>query len=166
MMQALRTVLRLGLLVALVIVIPSLPTTAQTTSSKEAQPPAPGLRKLTGDDARRANSLNKAMVTALQSDSWDEAIAREEELLELLTRVQGPKQFQTVDAHWRLKALRRVAPMPKEDRAAYQSAGTMNRQATVLQNQGKYAQAQPLFEKALEIRRRLLTDDHPETAQG
>ena len=33
-----------------------------------------------------------------------------------------------------------------------------------LGRQGKYAQAQPLLEKALEIRRRLLTDDHPQTA--
>ena len=33
-----------------------------------------------------------------------------------------------------------------------------------LNAQGKYAQAQPLYEKALEIRRRLLTDDHPDTA--
>ena len=33
-----------------------------------------------------------------------------------------------------------------------------------LRDQGKYAEAQPLFEKALEIRRRLLTDDHPDTA--
>jgi hypothetical protein len=32
--------------------------------------------------------------------------------------------------------------------------------------QSKYAQAQPLFEKALEIYRRLLTDDHPYTATG
>ena len=32
--------------------------------------------------------------------------------------------------------------------------------------QGKYAQAQPLFEKALDIRRRLPTEDHPETAQS
>ena len=38
--------------------------------------------------------------------------------------------------------------------------------AVNLADQGKYAQAQPLVEKALEIRRRLLTDDHPETAQG
>ena len=36
--------------------------------------------------------------------------------------------------------------------------------AVNLNAQGKYAQAQPLFEKALEIRRRLLTDDHPATA--
>ena len=38
--------------------------------------------------------------------------------------------------------------------------------ATNLNAQGKYAQAQPLFEKALEIRRRLLTDDHPNTADS
>jgi tetratricopeptide (TPR) repeat protein len=32
--------------------------------------------------------------------------------------------------------------------------------------QGKYAQAQPLLEKALEIRRRLLTDDHLDTSES
>jgi tetratricopeptide (TPR) repeat protein len=35
-----------------------------------------------------------------------------------------------------------------------------------LNAQGKYAAAQPLIEKALEINRRLLTDDHPQTAQN
>ena len=33
-----------------------------------------------------------------------------------------------------------------------------------LQAQSKFAEAQPLFEKALEIRQRVLTDDHPQTA--
>jgi hypothetical protein len=36
--------------------------------------------------------------------------------------------------------------------------------AVNLNAQGKYAQAQSLYEKALEINRRLLTDDHPDTA--
>ncbi len=124
------------------------------------------MRKLTGDDAKRAEELDKAIEAALKADRWDEAIARAEELLALRTRVQGPKHFETVNAEWRLKTLRRVAPMPKEDRVAYQSANTMNEQAEALYAQGKYAQAQPLFEKALEIRRRLLTDDHPDTADS
>ena len=34
------------------------------------------------------------------------------------------------------------------------------------QRPGEVPQAQPLFEKALEIRRRLLTDDHPDTADS
>ena len=33
-----------------------------------------------------------------------------------------------------------------------------------LDAQGKYAAAQPIYEKALEIHRRLLSDDHPGTA--
>ena len=165
-MKALRVVFRLGLLIGLGIAISGSPTTAQTTSPKEAQPPAPGLRKLTGDDAKRAEELDKAIEAALKADRWDEAIARAEELLALRTRAQGPKHFETVNAEWRLKTLRRVAPMPHEDRVAYQSAKTMNEQAEALYAQGKYAQAQPLFEKALEIRRRLLTDDHPDTADS
>ena len=148
-MKALRVVFRFGLLIGLRIGIPGSPTTAQTTSPKESQPPAPGLRKLTGDDAKRAEELDNAIEAALKADRWDEAIARADELVALRTRAQGPKHFETVNAEWRLKTLRRVAPMPKEDRVAYQSANTMNEQAETLHAQGKYAQAQPLFEKAL-----------------
>ena len=57
-------------------------------------------------------------------------------------------------------------PEEREDRIAYRSATTMNAQAEASNAQGKYAQAQPLYEKALESRRRLLTDDNPETAQS
>ncbi|MGZ3393127.1 MAG: tetratricopeptide repeat protein [Isosphaeraceae bacterium] len=163
-MKSLRIVFQFGLLIGLGIAIPGLPTTAQSTSPNKAQPPAPGLQKLTSDDARRAEELDKAIAAALKADRWDEAIATSQELLGLRTRVQGPKHFETVNAEWRLKALHRVAPMPHEDRVAYQSANTMNEQAVTLNAQGKYAAAQPLYEKALEIRRRRLTDDHPDTA--
>ena len=40
----------------------------------------------------------------------------------------------------------------------------MNEQGETFSAQRKHAQAQPLYEKALQIRRRLLTDDHPDTA--
>jgi tetratricopeptide (TPR) repeat protein len=118
------------------------------------QPPGPGLRTLTGADARRANDLDKAIDATLNADRWDEAIAKAEELLALRTRVQGSKHFETVNAEWRFKALRRVAPMPKEDRIAFRSAITMYQEAEALNAQGQYAAAQPLFEKALEINRR------------
>ena len=49
-MKALRVVLRLGLLIGLGIAIPGSPTTAQTASPKETQPPASGrgLREIDG----------------------------------------------------------------------------------------------------------------------
>jgi CHAT domain-containing protein/tetratricopeptide (TPR) repeat protein len=46
------------------------------------------------------------------------------------------------------------------------TATSYNNVAYNLNAQGKYALAQPLYEKALSIRRRLLTDDHPRTAQS
>jgi tetratricopeptide (TPR) repeat protein len=165
-MKALHSVFRLGLLIGFGIAIPALPTTAQTTSPKQAQSQPQGLIKLTGGDAKHAEVLDKAIDAALKADRCDEAIAKAEELLALRTRVQGAKHFETVDAEWRLKALRLVAPMPHGDRVAYQSAKTMNDHADTLYDQGKYAQAQPLYEQSLEIRRRLLTDEHPETAKS
>jgi tetratricopeptide (TPR) repeat protein len=165
-MKALGAVFRLGLLIGLGIEIPVWPTTTQTTAPKDAPSPAPGLRKLTGDEGRRADELDKAIEAALKADRWDEAIARAEERLALQARNQGPKHFETVNAEWRLKTLRRVAAMPREDRVTYQSARAMNEQAGALHDRGQYAAARPLFEKALEIRRRLLGDDHPDTAQG
>jgi tetratricopeptide (TPR) repeat protein len=165
-MKAHRVVFRLGLLIGFGIGITDLRTTAQTTSPKDTKSPAPELRNLNDDDARRADELDKAIEPALKADHWDEAIAKAGELFALRMRVQGPKHFETVNAEWLLKALHRVAPMPEEDRVAYQSAKTMNEQAQTLRGQGKYGQAQSLNERALEICRRLLTDEHPLTASG
>ena len=166
-MKSLHIMFRLGLLIGLGIEITDLPTaaqTTQTTSRKDAKPSAPALRILTGEDARRAEEADKAIQDCMNSDRWDEAVARAEELLALRTRAQGPQHFETVNAGWLLKALRRLASQSKEDRSAYKSANSMYEQAEALQNQAKYAQAQPLFEKALETLRRLLGDEQPDTA--
>ncbi len=157
-------VLRLALLIGSGIEITSPIGIAQTTPAKETQPPAAALEKLSGDDANRAAELDKAIWAALKADRWDEAIAKAQGLLALRTKAHGPKHFETVDAEWRLRTLQRVAAMSKEDRVAYQSARTMNERAATLADQGKYALAQPLYEKSLEINRRLLTDNHPDTA--
>ncbi len=75
-MKALRIVFRLGLLIGFGIAIPGSPTTAHTTSPKKAPPQSQGSRRLTGDDARRTEELDKAIEAALKADRWDEATAR------------------------------------------------------------------------------------------
>src|SRR5262249_2288755 len=97
-MKTLRTVLGMGLLIGLVIEVPDRPATAQNTSPKESQTPAAGLRKLAGDDARRAAELDQAIAVALTADRWDEAIVKAQELLALRAKIQGPKHFETVNA--------------------------------------------------------------------
>src|SRR5262245_34334639 len=59
-MKAFRAVFRLTLMIGLAIEIWGLSTASETSDRKEAQPAAPGLQKLTGDDAKRAEELNKA----------------------------------------------------------------------------------------------------------
>ena len=144
--------------VCLLVLLIASAVSGQTPAPSTDHPPAaPGSRKLTGDDARRRNELEKAIEHALKADRWDEwAIARGSELVALRTRFQGSTHFETVNAEWLLKALRRVAPMPQDDRVAYASAMTRWARAETLSEQGKSAAAQPLFQKALEIRRRLL----------
>jgi len=155
------------LLGSLVLFIP-FPVSGQAPAPKPSadQSTAPGLRKLTGEDEKRAKQLDEQIDKAMKADHWDEAIGRAEELFALRTRAQGPKHFETVNTEWRLKTLRRVAVMKKDDRAAFLTADHANQKVQTLRGQGKYADAQALCEKALEIRRRLLTDDHPLTADS
>jgi tetratricopeptide (TPR) repeat protein len=138
----------------------------QTLVSPTSKPIAPGLIKLTGDDEKRAERLETQIDNALKADRWDEAIAIAEKLLDLRTRVQGQTHFETADALWRVKTLRRVARMAIVDRVALGSADALNAQGQALYTQGQFANAVQLHEKALEIRRRLLTDDHPDVAQS
>ena len=163
-MKSLCIVFPLVLPIGLVFEITALPAAAQTASPKDSPPAAPGLRKLTGEDAKRAEELDKAIDAAVKADRWDAAIAKAQELVALRTQVQGLKHFEGVTAEWRLKTLRRVAPMPEADRVAYRSAVALSEQAQGFYDQAKYADAQALSEKALKSFRRLLTDQHPQTA--
>ena len=110
-MKSLRIVFRLGLLIGLGIAIPGLPATAQTTSPKEAQPPAPGLQKLTGADARRAEELDKAIEAALKADRWDEAIATARRTARLADAGPGAEALR--DGETRSGVSRRCAGWPR-----------------------------------------------------
>jgi tetratricopeptide (TPR) repeat protein len=136
----------------------------QTPAPSTNEPSAPGLRSLTGEDERRAKQLDEQIDKAMKEGRWEEAIAQGEELVSLRTRIQGARHFDTVDATWRVKTMRRVAALPEASRNAFLSTNDWIKQADSLYEKGKYTEAQPLFEKALEIRRRLLGDDYPDTA--
>jgi CHAT domain-containing protein len=133
----------------------------QAPARPKEKPIAPGLMKLTGDDEKRATQLDEQIETAVNSDHWEEALARAEDLMTLHSRAHGPEHPDAVDARWLIKALRKVSQTPKEDRAAFGSLGNLKQRSFALFSQRKYAEAQTLTEKVLETYRRLLTDDHP-----
>jgi tetratricopeptide (TPR) repeat protein len=143
-------------------------TLAQAPKQKDAEPAAkpPWQRLLKGDDAKRAAELKEAIDGALRSDRWAEAIARADELRTFRSRVQGAKHYETVTDEWRLKALRRVAPLPTKDHIDYLQASLICELAKPCAERGELTQPRTLYEWALATLRRLLTDDHPQTAES
>jgi hypothetical protein len=81
-----------GLLILLIA--PAVP--GQTSAPTSSQPPT--LKKLAGDDEKRAKQLDEQIGQAMNEDRWKDAVAKAEELVALRARVQGPKHFETVDA--------------------------------------------------------------------
>jgi tetratricopeptide (TPR) repeat protein len=153
-------------MLALGTVLISSSAPGQTLAPATSEPIAPGLIKLTGEDEKRAKQLEEQIDKALKADRWDEAIARAEELLALRVRIQKPEHFEAVNARLFLESLRRIGALPKDDRAAYMSANRLDEQAEAQSGEGKFAEAKALYEKSLEIRRRVLGDNNPNTAES
>src|SRR5262245_40803741 len=75
--------------VGLFALVVASPLSGQSSSPPNSQPPAPGLRKLTGDDEKRARQLDEQVDKEMRADRWPEAIKAAEELCALQTRARG-----------------------------------------------------------------------------
>ena len=128
------------------------------------RPTAPVLHKLTGEDARSKASLDKDIAAALNADRWEEAVALADQRFTLLTRVRGPNALRNGELRHGRSRPRRFVSATKEDRDAYRSADAMDKQGIALQRPSEVRRGRDAPRAALEIRRRLLTDNHPDTA--
>jgi tetratricopeptide (TPR) repeat protein len=130
---------------------------------KPAEKP-PYQRLLQGDDAKQAAKLQKRIGEREAADDYAGAVEAAEELLALRQRVQGADHHEVVSVQWHVAVLRKVAALPAEQRAAWREAEKGGREASQLEAQGRYAAALPLYQKALDLRRRVLGEGHPHTA--
>ncbi len=64
-----------------------------------------------------------------------------------------------------MSTLKAVEALSAAEREKVREADQANKQGVMLFSQRKYAEAQPLFEKALAIYRQVLGEEHPDTAQ-
>jgi tetratricopeptide (TPR) repeat protein len=124
----------------------------------------PSQRLLQGDDARKAESLEGRLQELQAAGKFEAALAVAEELAALRTRVQGADHWQAVDARYTAEAVRKASRTEKDDRTEYAASFSSQRQAYALDGRGRYREAQPLFEKVLAVRRKVLGEEHPHTA--
>lgn len=117
-------------------------------------------RLLKGDDAKKVADLDQNLEAAVRQD---EAIKIQEEIIALRTRVQGADHWEVINEQLYLKTLR---SLDADGRRQQQIAIQANRDGFQLNAKGRYNEAQPLLQKALEIYRKALGEDHPDTARS
>jgi tetratricopeptide (TPR) repeat protein len=126
----------------------------------------PWQRLLQGADAKKAEKLDKQLEELQEAGKFEEALPAAEELAALRSRVQGPDHWEVVDARYVVEALRRALRAEKAVRATYAQSFTWRSQVETLVGKGRYPEARALMDSALTIRRKVLGEDHPATAQG
>jgi CHAT domain-containing protein/Flp pilus assembly protein TadD len=138
-------------------------SSAAEPANKPAEKP-PYQRLLQGDDARQADALQKRVAEREAADDDAAALQASEELLALRSRVQGMDHYEVVSLQWEIDALRKVAALPAKRRADWRKAVQGEQEAIQLEQRGSAAQALPLRQRLLDLRRETLGDEHPETA--
>jgi tetratricopeptide (TPR) repeat protein len=124
----------------------------------------PYKRLLQGDDAKKAEALQKRIDDLWAAAKFAEAVAPAEELLALRQRVQGAGHWEAAYAVRRVQTLRQAARLPAAQQQALAEVPRTVAKAQELQGQGKRAHAEPLFRKALAVREEVLGPKHPDTA--
>jgi tetratricopeptide (TPR) repeat protein len=134
---------------------------APTPEAGTSRPP--WQRLLQGTEAKKAAELEARIEQLQEAGKWEEALRAAQEITELRARVQGEEHWEAVNARWLVKALQAVQRQNKEVQKQYAGLLALDRDAERLEARG-YREAQPLRQKALDIRREVLGEDHPDTA--
>jgi tetratricopeptide (TPR) repeat protein len=128
-------------------------------------PPKPAWQRLLqGDEERKAGKLTARLEALRQASQFAEALEVAAALARLRQERQGKDHWQAMDAHFDAEALRRVLRGTKDDQREYAASLLRRSQAESLVQKGRYREAEEDFLKALDTCRKVLGEDHPDTA--
>ncbi len=145
---------------------------------KDTNPQSPGSRAepprpvLTGEVAEKVAELEKQIDELHEQDKYAEAIPLAEEALAIRREHQAgwtnahgdpAEWYEIEDARRTVEDLRQRVSLSPEERAELVEARETDSKSLGLYAQGRYAEVLELTQKTLEIRRRTLRDDHPDT---
>jgi tetratricopeptide (TPR) repeat protein len=151
-----------GFLAGFLILALALDIPAQRDSPK---PTVPAYRRvLVGDEAKRADELEQQIEDLRKAGKYTAAAGIARTILETRCRRQGQDHWQTADAQRLLQTLERAATFPAKAQADLAESTRLDGEVFGLYQRGKYAQAVPLLQRVLDLRRRHFGEEHHEVA--
>jgi CHAT domain-containing protein/tetratricopeptide (TPR) repeat protein len=126
----------------------------------------PWQRVLQGDDAKRVAALEKQIADLEKKGQFAEAVAPARAVQTIRSSVQGEDHWQTVNARTKEQTCARVASLAREAQSDLATAIRHSEEVERLHQEGRYAEAEPLSRGVLAIRRKLLGEDHSDTARS
>src|SRR5262249_28254426 len=124
---------------------------SEPTATKEQAKDPPWKRALKGEDAKKAEQLEKKIAQFKEAGKFAEAIAPAREALAIRIRAQGPEHWQTADAKRQLETLWLIAARSRDLQNEFSKLAKLEADADRLKEKGRYADAEPLVREALEI---------------
>src|SRR5690348_7931899 len=126
------------------------------TGLRAAAPPT----GLDGPRRERLHPLDRPLRGAISAGSYEEAEKRTREEWRLRRRWQGEKHRETVDARWMAERWRRLSAVAEKDRLEVVRASALAAQGQRLYLAGRYAEAEAIQRRSLDLLRRTLGEGH------
>src|SRR5262249_53584771 len=123
-----------------------------TTALANGEDKPPWQHELKGDEAKKATVLKQQIEQLHVAGTFAEAVVPGEGLLGTRQQGQGAGHWRTVDAARQLRELKQAAALPEAQQRRLGEAIRHNAEAQDLHARGKYADAEPLYRKALALR--------------
>ena len=158
-----------GLIARPMVLVALSPGAARWTTAQDAPPkaqpsePPPYKRALKGGDAARVAKLERQITTLMVAFRFDEAVNLAREVAAIRSRVQGADHWQSIDADTWLRSMIRLSALPVNGQKRWSYSRQLLQEALTL-GQSRPAEAEPLFNEVLEIRRRVLGEGHRDLA--
>jgi CHAT domain-containing protein/Flp pilus assembly protein TadD len=134
-------------------------TTVDTLNTPTKALP-PWQQTLSGQDSVRVAELKEQVTELREKAKYAEAILLADEALEIRRRVQGEGHWEVTDAVKLVETLKYIAGLPAEAQAELAEADRLTVELEGLRGRGEYEEGVAVAQRQLEIRRRLLGQDH------
>jgi len=134
--------------------------------SDQVEDNRPWRRPLTGEEAEKVNGLEKQIEQLIGAGKLFDALSTAKVVESIRTGNQGKDHWESVNAAWRVRTLAAVVARTPAEQEEYRSLRTSDLEAEGLWKKNRYSEAVVVCEKALGLRKKLLGEEHPDTANG